>query len=72
VSIAERRRVVLPDAVFEVRGSGEPMMLIQTALVADEFLPLASQSELQDTYRVILLSPPRLRGQQPGPGTGLH
>jgi pimeloyl-ACP methyl ester carboxylesterase len=37
----------------EVRGSGEPVLLIQTALVADEFLPLASQPALRDHYRVI-------------------
>jgi pimeloyl-ACP methyl ester carboxylesterase len=37
----------------EVRGSGEPVLLIQTALVADEFLPLATQPALADHYRVI-------------------
>jgi pimeloyl-ACP methyl ester carboxylesterase len=37
----------------EVRGSGELVLLIQTALVADEFLPLASQPALRDHYRVI-------------------
>jgi len=53
---AEWRRVVLPDAELEIAvcGSGEPMVLIQTALTADEFLPLASQSELQDHYQVIV------------------
>jgi pimeloyl-ACP methyl ester carboxylesterase len=37
----------------EVRGTGELVLLIQTALVADEFLPLASQPALADRYRVI-------------------
>jgi pimeloyl-ACP methyl ester carboxylesterase len=37
----------------EVRGTGEPVLLIQTALVADEFLPLARQPALGDHYRVI-------------------
>jgi pimeloyl-ACP methyl ester carboxylesterase len=37
----------------EVRGTGEPVLLIQTALVADEFLPLATQPALADHYRVI-------------------
>jgi hypothetical protein len=27
----------------EVRGTGEPALLIQTALVADAFLPLAAE-----------------------------
>ena len=37
----------------EVRGTGELVLLIQTALVADEFLPLATQPALADHYRVI-------------------
>jgi pimeloyl-ACP methyl ester carboxylesterase len=49
------RRVALDGAELEVevRGRGEPVLLIQTALVADEFLPLASQPALQDHYWVI-------------------
>jgi pimeloyl-ACP methyl ester carboxylesterase len=49
------RRVALDgvELEVEVRGSGEPALLIQTALVADEFLPLASQPALGDHYRVI-------------------
>lgn len=45
----------LPDAVLEVadRGSGEPVVLIQTALTADELLPLADQPGLRDRFRVI-------------------
>lgn len=41
------------DLEVDVRGSGEPVLLIQTALAADEFLPVASQPALQ-AYRVIL------------------
>jgi 3-oxoadipate enol-lactonase len=37
----------------EVEGSGEPVLLIQTGLVADEFLPLAAEPVLRDHYRVI-------------------
>ena len=37
----------------EVEGSGEPVLLIQTGLVADEFLPLAAEPALRDHYRVI-------------------
>jgi hypothetical protein len=41
---AGMRRVTLPDATLEVGvcGSGEPVVLIQTALIADEFEPVAS------------------------------
>jgi pimeloyl-ACP methyl ester carboxylesterase len=48
-------RVSLPDAVLEVTdsGSGEPVLLIQTALTADELLPLADHPALQDRFRVI-------------------
>jgi pimeloyl-ACP methyl ester carboxylesterase len=37
-----------------VQGAGETVALIQTALVADELLPLAEQAALRDNYRVIL------------------
>jgi pimeloyl-ACP methyl ester carboxylesterase len=49
------RRVAVDgvDLEVEVRGSGEPVLLVQAALVADEFLPLASQPALRDHYRVI-------------------
>ena len=38
----------------ELHGSGEPVVLIQTALTADEFRPLASQAALRGGYRLIL------------------
>ena len=67
------RRVALSDATLEVevRGSGEPVVLIQTALTADEFLPLAGQPELQDNYRVILYHRRGYAGSSPvrGPGS---
>ena len=45
----------VPDAVLEVtdRGSGEPVVLIQTALTVDELLPLADQPGLRDHFRII-------------------
>ena len=48
---AALRRVSLPDATLEVevRGSGEPVVLIQTALTADEFWPLAASPSLKTT-----------------------
>lgn len=50
------RRISLPDAVLEVevRGSGEPVVLIQTALTADEQAPLADRLLLDGDYQVIL------------------
>jgi pimeloyl-ACP methyl ester carboxylesterase len=42
------------DLEVDVRGSGEPVVLIQTALTADEFLPVARQSALQESYRMVL------------------
>jgi len=67
------RRVLLPDAALEVdvRGSGEPIVLIQTALVADEFSPLAGQLERWDDYQVILYHRRGYAGSSPvrGPGS---
>lgn len=37
----------------DAAGAGEPVVLVQTALVADEFLPLARQPALSDHYRLI-------------------
>ena len=55
MSPSTMRRVALDGAELEVevRGTVEPVLLIQTALVADEFLPLANQPALADHYRVI-------------------
>ena len=72
MSSAEWSRVVLSDAVLEVdvRGSGEPIVLIQTALIADEFVPLAGQSELRDRYQVILYHRRGYAGSSPVQGPG--
>jgi pimeloyl-ACP methyl ester carboxylesterase len=67
------RRVAVGDAVLEVevRGSGEPIVLIQTALTADEFLPLARQPELADRYQIVLYHRRGYAGSSPvhGPGS---
>lgn len=42
------------DLEVEVRGTGEPVVFIQTALTADEFLPVASQPGVREFYQVIL------------------
>ncbi|MFW6034457.1 MAG: alpha/beta fold hydrolase [bacterium] len=36
------------------QGSGEPVMLVQTALTADEFAPVAAEAALRDGFRTIL------------------
>lgn len=68
----ETRLVSLADAELEVdiRGAGEPVVLIQTALTADEFLPLASHPDLSDNYRVILYHRRGYAGSSPVEGPG--
>lgn len=53
---AARHLVPISDAVLdvEVRGFREPLVLIQTALFADEFVPLANHPDLREDYRVVL------------------
>ena len=72
VSRVEWRRVAVADAALEVgvRCSGEPVVLIQTALTADEFSPLASQFELQDPYQVIMYHRRGYAGSSPVQGPG--
>jgi pimeloyl-ACP methyl ester carboxylesterase len=67
------RRVAVDGAELEVEveGSGEPVLLIQTALVADEFLPLASQPALRDHYRVIRYHRRGYAHSSPVQGVGL-
>jgi pimeloyl-ACP methyl ester carboxylesterase len=54
----------------KVRGSGEPVLLVQTALTADEFLPLAGQASLADAYQVILYHRRGYAGSSPVQGPG--
>jgi pimeloyl-ACP methyl ester carboxylesterase len=65
-------QVPLQDAVLEaqVRGSGEPVVLIQTAVTADEFLPLAVQPDLADGYQVIVYHRRGYGGSSPVDGPG--
>src|SRR5680860_1521754 len=73
MSSAEWRRVSLPDAnlAVKIRGSGEPVVLIQTALTADEFLPVARQPEIRDNFQVLLYHRRGYAGSSPvrGPGS---
>jgi len=58
------------DLEVDVRGSGEPVVLIQTALVADELLPLAGQPSLRDDYQLILYHRRGYGGSSPVEGPG--
>lgn len=50
------RLVPVSDSVLEVgvRGTGEPVLLVQTALYAEEFRPLADHLHRRGEYRVVL------------------
>ena len=65
-------QVPLEDAVVEaqVRGIGEPVVLIQTAVTADEFLPLAVQLELAHAYQVVVYHRRGYAGSSPVDGPG--
>jgi pimeloyl-ACP methyl ester carboxylesterase len=73
VSESVLRRVPLPCAALEVevRGSGEPVLLIQTALVVDHLRPLANQPPLQAGYQIIHVHRRGYAGSSPidGPGS---
>lgn len=58
----------------EVRGSGEPVVLVQTALLADEFVPLAQQPQLRDSFQTVLYHRRGYAGSSPvdGPGSIAH
>lgn len=66
------RRVAVDDVELEVSawGSGEPVVFVQTALTADELLPLASQPALEHCYRKILYHRRGYAGSSPADGPG--
>jgi pimeloyl-ACP methyl ester carboxylesterase len=45
---------------YEVKGSGEPVLLISTGPIADSFLPLLSEKALVERYRLIAFRQRRL------------
>jgi pimeloyl-ACP methyl ester carboxylesterase len=49
----ERARVNGVELEYEVRGSGEPVLLLHGGLLADENTPLLEEPALTDGYRVI-------------------
>jgi pimeloyl-ACP methyl ester carboxylesterase len=52
---------------YEVKGSGEPVLLISTGPIADSFLPLLSEKVLVDRYRLIAFRQRRLVLSTNGP-----
>jgi pimeloyl-ACP methyl ester carboxylesterase len=67
------RHIELRDVTLEAHdlGSGEPVVFIQTALIADELLPLASEPPLADGFRRIVYHRRGYAGSSPvgGPGS---
>ena len=41
------------DLEYEVRGTGEPVLLISTGPIADSFRPLVAEGALAESYRLI-------------------
>ncbi|WP_052665899.1 alpha/beta fold hydrolase [Nitriliruptor alkaliphilus] len=66
------RQVAVPGADLEVVdwGAGEPVVFVQTALVADELLPLADHPRLAEGYRKILYHRRGYAGSGPVTGPG--
>jgi pimeloyl-ACP methyl ester carboxylesterase len=66
------RHIELRDATLELHdlGSGEPVVFIQTAWVADELLPLASEPSLADGFRRIVYHRRGYAGSSPVDGPG--
>ncbi|CAN5152720.1 hypothetical protein BH23CHL1_BH23CHL1_20450 [soil metagenome] len=67
---ATMKRIVANGVELEidVQGSGDPVVLIQTALLADEFLPVASEPVLRKHYQVILYHRRGYAGRAPVQG----
>lgn len=67
----ESLSVAVADAVLETFdwGEGEPVVLVQTALTADELLPMATDPTL-DGYRKILYHRRGYAGSSPQAGSG--
>jgi pimeloyl-ACP methyl ester carboxylesterase len=49
----EKARINGVEMEYEVKGSGEPVLLISTGPIADSFLPLLSDQTLVERYRLI-------------------
>ena len=51
--MSDRVPVAGGELEYDVRGTGEPVLLIHGAILADAFTPLLTQSALADHYRLI-------------------
>src|SRR5687767_10040908 len=49
----EKAKVNGVELAYEVKGSGEPVLLISTGPIADGFLPFLSAKALVERYRLI-------------------
>ena len=63
----ERAKVNGVTLEYEVKGSGEPVLLISTGPIADSFLPLLSEKALVERYRLIAFRQRRLARTTNGP-----
>lgn len=52
--MTERAQVAGRELEYEVRGAGEPVVLVHGALVADAFAPLLGEPVLTERYQLIL------------------
>lgn len=70
--MAEFRRVPVNGTELEVAdwGAGEPLLFVQTALTADEFLSLAEDTALREGYRKVLYHRRGYAGSAPVRGSG--
>ena len=55
---------------YEVKGSGEPLLLISTGPIADSFFPFLSEKSLLERYRLIAYHQRGQAGSPPGTGSG--
>ena len=63
----EKANVNGVELEYEVKGSGEPVLLISTGPIADSFLPLFSEKALVERYRLITFRQRRLARSTNGP-----
>ena len=63
----ERTKLSGVTLEYEVKGSGEPVLLISTGPIADSFLPLLSEKVLVERYRLIRYRQRRVADSTNGP-----
>jgi pimeloyl-ACP methyl ester carboxylesterase len=63
----EKAKVNGVELEYEVRGSGEPVLLISPGPIADSFLPFSSEKALVERYRLISYHQRGQAGSTPSP-----